>query len=90
MNGVHLVCGYATEGHDNQDDGYNLANYLIAGQTVRQSWFNAIDVTEPNTTMLRVIAEDSTCFNDHIWGKGSVASDPQVNDMVSTRVYYCT
>jgi len=90
MNGVHLVCGYCTEGWDNQDDGFNLANYLITSHTVKQSWFTALDITEPEGRILRVIGENSACGNDYIWGEGSVISDPPVDATVSYWLYYCT
>ncbi len=90
MNGVHLVCGYCTEGWDNQDDGFNLANYLITSHTVKQSWFTALDITEPEGRILRVIGENPACGNDYIWGEGSVISDPPVDATVSYWLYYCT
>jgi len=90
MNGIHLVCGYDSVGYDVQDDGYNLANYLLAGQSVMQSWFYSVDITHGNGIKLRVISEDQMCINDRIWGEGSVASDPIVDNIVHSYVYYCT
>ena len=89
MNGVHLVCGFYSEGWDVQDDGYNLANYLVAGQTVKNSWFKAIDITHGSGKILSVIGENSACGNDYIWGKGPVISDPPVDAAVSSWIYFC-
>jgi len=78
MNGVHLVCGFYSEGWD-VDDGTRLANYLLEGQTIKNAWFNATDYTHGSGIILRVIGENEACGNDHIWGSGSVISDPPVD-----------
>ena len=74
MNGVHLVCGFETEGWD-VNDGENLATLLLNGETVIDAWFNATDMTHGPPVRLRVLGESKDCENDHIWGSGSVESD---------------
>lgn len=88
MNGVHLVSGYCTEGYD-VNDGTNLAENLLDGQTVKEAWFDAIEQTHGPGIILRVIGEDGACGNDHIWGRGSVISDPAVDNSVNWWIYYC-
>lgn len=89
MNGVHLVCGYITEGYD-VDDGTNLAENLLEGQTVKEAWFDAIDQTHGSGIILRVISEQSGCENDFIWLKGYVMLDPPVNSVVDgSWIHYC-
>ncbi len=89
MNGVHLVCGYITVGWDT-NDGATLATRLLNGETVKDAWFNAIDETHDSNFILRVIGENEACGNDHIWGSGSVISDPPVDGtMYDEWIYYC-
>ena len=78
MNGVHLICGFATEGWD-MNDGENLADKLLNGETVIDAWFNATDMTHDPPIVLRVIGENEACGNDRIWGSGSVILDPPVD-----------
>jgi hypothetical protein len=49
------------------------------GQTVTQAWFNTTDETQPSGTTARVLAEVYNNYNDHLWGQGSVSSDPSYN-----------
>jgi hypothetical protein len=90
MNGIHLVCGYYTEGIDTAD-GENLADNLISGLTIKQSWENAIDMTHGTGITLRTIGENQACGNDYIWGSGSVISDPSVDAFTYDEWFYnCT
>jgi len=89
MNGVHLVCGYYSDGADTVD-GVNLANRLLGGVSVRNAWFATIDESTDPPRSLQVIGENSYCGDDHIWGQGSVISDPPVDQYYTTWFYYCT
>ena len=89
MNGVHLICGFATEGWD-MNDGENLADRLLDGETVKQAWFDAIDMTHDPPIVLRVIGENGACENDHIWGSGTVISDPPVDYTSEKWIFNCT
>ena len=89
MNGVHLICGFATEGWD-MNDGENLADRLLNGETVKQAWFDAIDMTHDPPIALRVIGENVACENDHIWGSGTVISDPPVDYTSEKWIFNCT
>lgn len=89
MNGVHLVSGYYSEGWDT-NDGVNIANRLLAGETVKNAWFNAVDESSTPPIVLQVIGETDECGNDHIWGEGSVVSDPQADNEVTTWMWSCS
>lgn len=89
MNGLHLVCGYYSDGADTVD-GVTLGNYLMGGVQVRNAWFATIDATTDPPRSLQVIGETSDCGEDHIWGQGSVISDPPVDEYYTTWFYYCT
>ena len=56
-----------------------MAQYLNAGNTVRQAWIKACQDTEDSDTQwayLRADAQGTDTFNDHWWGKGFVSADP--------------
>jgi hypothetical protein len=78
MNGVHLVCGYDTVGWD-CNDGTNISSRLLNYEPIKDAWFNGIDQTHNSSFRLRVIGEDASVGNDHIWGYGFVAFDPPVD-----------
>jgi len=88
MNGVHLVCGFNTVGYD-WNDGTNLATKLLEGQTVKDAWFNAIEMTHSYPVELMVFGENETFENDHIWGRGSVIPDPPVDQYCMEWNYTC-
>ncbi|MDD4455082.1 MAG: DUF6345 domain-containing protein, partial [Candidatus Methanomethylophilaceae archaeon] len=88
MNGVHLICGFATVGWD-MNDGENLAHELLNGETVIDAWFHATDMTHDPPIALRVIGENEACGNDHIWGSGVVTSDPPVDQYYWIWDYDC-
>jgi hypothetical protein len=81
-NGVHLVCGFYTAAVNYAEYGGNFADRLLNGETVKDVWFHAIDETHGSDRSLHVIGESSNCRYDHIWGEGSVISDPTVDGTI--------
>ena len=79
FQGLHLICGFDTGAHDYCDRGQLFADKLVAGWTVVQAWFYAAENTEGDGTYAAVAGATSGSDNpyyDHIWGFGSVCSDP--------------
>ncbi len=79
FQGLHLICSFDTGAHDSCSRGERFANKLVAGWTVLQAWFYACETTEGDGTYAAVMgavkgSQDS--YYDHIWGFGSVCSDP--------------
>jgi|GEM_PF-3521954 len=84
MNGLHLICGFATNMDDSPAFGGTFASLMTkesAGDephTVCQSWFIAVDadvnISNPHAQL--VIGRNDEVFKDYIWGNGKVASDP--------------
>lgn len=61
MNGVHSVCGYGTVMYLNPRLGADYARNLVVGQTVKEAFFNANMVYEPQNdhpVICRVLAAD--------------------------------
>ena len=79
FTGLHYVLSFHTTTSDEPDRGRILAQYLNAGNTVRQAWIKACQDTEDSDTQwayLRADAQGTDTFNDHWWGKGFVSADP--------------
>jgi hypothetical protein len=91
MNGVHLVCGYISEGYDceNGETGSTVSNFLLTDNTVKNSWCWGVDWVYNEPITLRTVGEVATCANDHIWGHGTVISDPPVDNYYNTWGYAC-
>lgn len=61
MNGVHSVCGYGSVMYLDPRLGADYARNLVVGQTVKEAFFNANMVYEPENstpTICRVLAAD--------------------------------
>ena len=79
FKGLHIMLGFHTTTSDEADRGRILAQYLNAGNTVREAWIKACHDTEDSDTewaYLRADAQGTDTFNDHWWGKGAVSADP--------------
>ena len=85
LNGAHLLLGYKTTAYDGNWGGIwadqmlgwqALGIWFRAPKTVTQAWFTQCDQTQPSGVTARVIAEDSTQFNDYVWGRGPVYNAP--------------
>ena len=79
FKGLHLILGFHTTTSDEADRGRILAQYLNAGNTVRQAWIKACQDTEGSGTQwayLRADAPGTDTYHDHWWGKGPVSADP--------------
>ena len=93
MDGLHLLLGYKTSSYGATNFGRTWARkmekttihflwwtWTFPGQTVTQAWFNTTDETQPAGTVARVLAETNACYNDHLWGQGSVLWPDPVDD----------
>jgi hypothetical protein len=82
MNGVHLVCGYSSEGYDSEygHTGAFVAGRLLSGSgsTVKDAWKFGIDDDFGAPITVRVIGENEAMGNEKIYGFGPV-SDPPVD-----------
>ena len=78
LEGVHIICGWTTYCAD-KVYGEELAEQLMDGETVKDAWFNTGETLGDEDTTMRVIAEDISVANDHLYGYGTVYSDPTVD-----------
>jgi hypothetical protein len=79
FKGLHYILGFHTVTSDEPNRGRILAQYLNAGNTMRQAWIKACQETEGSGTQwayLRADAAGTDTYNDHWWGKGFTSSDP--------------
>jgi hypothetical protein len=79
FQGLHLILSFDTSAHDVCSRGEHFANKLVDGWTLKQAWFYACEQTEGAGTYAAVVGASKagvSTANDHIWGFGSVASDP--------------
>ncbi len=85
FDGLHLFMGYQTITYDNTDEGRLVAQYSLAGWTVRNAWIQtAIDVQGPSEVwaVMGVIGPGGWVnYNDHLWGYGSVGPDIRGGDL---------
>jgi hypothetical protein len=88
LNGVHLICGFDTSSLNYAQDGGNFANRLINDELVRDAWYHAMDESHNYNHTVTVIGENLNCGSDHIWGHGTVISDPPVDQYYVTWKYY--
>lgn len=85
MEGVHLLCGSDSSIAD-QSYGEVLGDELIDNGifdspiTVKQSWFDAMEEWNGGHDVAVVQGETSVMGTDYIWGEGSVAADPVVDN----------
>jgi hypothetical protein len=88
FRGLHLICSFGATAHDSCSRGTHFADKLIAGWTVVQAWFYAAEQTEGSGTIASVMGAGNSSndpYDDHIWGHGSVCSDPY-----PATYYWCT
>ncbi len=67
FNGGHLIAGFITNASANTGTattGYRFADYLCNAWTVTSAWFKACDVTQPAGRKVRVLANETGCYND--------------------------
>jgi hypothetical protein len=77
-NGAHMMCSHKNSCNA-RNAGDRWAQLMLAGWTVKGAWFQQHIEKQPSGVTARVIATLAT-QNDHIWGEGSVASDPSPSD----------
>jgi hypothetical protein len=100
LNGCHMICGAHTVMYDDcYEEGQNVANRLVDSDSggpdialnVRTSWFEGIDETMGNYVTLRIVAEDSSYWDEYIWGQGSgPASEATVDNYYYSWTYTCS
>lgn len=67
MKGTHQILGFITNAAarlGTQTQGYNWAYYITNNWTVTGAWFKACDVSQPAGRKVRVLAEETACYND--------------------------
>lgn len=76
-NGVHLVCGYATDMTVTANGGERFAYYAKAPYGVRVAWYKYGQATQAgaNRNIARTFGADAS-YNDYLWRYGSVSPDP--------------
>lgn len=88
FQGLHYMFGFHTISHDSPSRGEIFADYLNAGETVRQAWINACQETEDadvEWAYLRAGSSGTTTYSEQWFSAGSVSSDP--NPSTQT-IYY--
>jgi len=78
FSGLHYIFGYDTVSYDVDTRGELFVQYATSGSTLREAWINATIISENGTkgAYLRADASGTDTYNDHLWGFGSVSSDP--------------
>ena len=79
MDKLHLLCGFKTNSYARDDFGKIWAEQMQLKNKIYQAWFTALDQTNQNGVVARVLAEASGNFDDRLWGYGYVSSDPSVD-----------
>ena len=67
FNGSHLIAGFVTNAAaymGTATTGYRFADYLCNAWTVTSAWFKACDVTQPAGRKVRVLANETACYDD--------------------------
>ncbi len=80
MDGVHLICGFKTNSKKRNDFGKIWAEQMKLKKKVYQAWFTALDQTNQNGVVARVLAEHTGNWNDRLHGYGYVSSDSPVDN----------
>ncbi|MBP2145075.1 hypothetical protein J2129_000529 [Methanofollis sp. W23] len=80
LNGVHFICGFETTSYNYAEDGPSFAERLLDSENVPIAWYHAMDETHPSGSRVQMVADDNSVWDDRIWGQGSVASDPPVDE----------
>lgn len=90
FDGLHILMGYGAITFDNEDEGRLIVKYAREGQTLVNAWFRAAKEIQPSDNGAAApdgptiwvgamyVSRNGTTSpaNDHLWGSGSVASDP--------------
>jgi hypothetical protein len=88
FQGLHYMFGFHTVTYDSPTRGEIFADYLNAGETVRNAWIKACQDTEDSSVewaYLRAESSGTTTYSERWFSAGSVSSDP--NPSTQT-VYY--
>lgn len=90
FDGLHILMGYGSVTFDNEDEGRKVIQYARQGQTLINAWFRTAQEVQPSTNglgapygptvyvgaMYASKSGQTSPYNDHLWGYGSVANDP--------------
>lgn len=90
FDGLHQLLGYGAITFDNEEEGASVSEYAQDGETVINAWFRAAREIQPGDNgssapdgpivwvgVMYVGKSGANPGNDHIWGHGSVSSDPR-------------
>ena len=77
MEGLHTVCGYSTDMTVTANAGDLMASKLKSGMSVKEAYFSYAKQTQSKKSKnTACVFTTKTLANDHIWGYGTVGSDP--------------
>ncbi len=89
FDGLHQLLGYGAVTFDNEEEGRRLAELCLNGETVIDAWFQTAKEIQPSTNgysapdgpkiwvgVVYAVEGGADPGEDHIWGEGSVSSDP--------------
>jgi hypothetical protein len=88
FKGLHYIFGFHTVVGDSPTRGEIFADYLNAGETVRNAWIKASQDSEPSSTewaYLRAGSSGTTTYSEQWFSAGAVSSDPDPNTQT---IYY--
>lgn len=79
FQGLHFMFGFHTTAGDDPARGEIFADYLNAGETVRDAWIKSCQDTESSSRQwgyLRAESSGNTTYTEQWFSAGSVSSDP--------------
>ncbi|MBU1260553.1 MAG: hypothetical protein KKE31_05260 [Planctomycetes bacterium] len=79
MKGLHFLCGFKTNSYKRNNFGKRWAEQMSQRKKIYQAWFKALDLTNQNGVVARVLAEARNNFYDRLHGYGYVSPDPPVD-----------
>lgn len=92
-NGVHLICGYATDMTITANGGSKFASFVKPSASrqpygVRVAWYKYGQQTQSaaNKNIARTFGA-KTAVNDYLWGYGSVSADPPAYSSATAAKY---
>ncbi len=79
FEGLHYIFSYSSTTYDKDSRGKDFIKYAMGyNWKVRDAWIKSTIISENGTTAAYMRADNgsSNTYDDHLWGFGSVSSDP--------------